>query len=239
MAAGLRCPIATPGIAPRCLAGLRAAASSPFACTSRAAPLLLTVMSRAMPSPERQNPWAGSELWCLGSHPSKIPAWLDAAQMHLSLTGGTRPGSKRPGYKGSSSLPRTATLPRAKPYCHRTGCWHRRPGSAPLSYSLGGRRDARRGVEQQKQHPKGSQPRKGQPARPRETSAAPMTETLPAAGALLWPHGGEPTLSPTTPRLAAARTRGSSRSQVLGAANSRLLSTNLPSSHPGQFFKRY
>lgn len=165
------------------------------------------------------------------------------SQQNPSTAGcGTPHGSKRPGYKGSSSVQRTVTLPCAKPYCHCTGRWHRRPGSAPLLYSPGGRRDARRGVAQQKQHPEhpeGSQPRKGQPARPRETSAAPMTETPPAPGALLWPHGGELTLNPTTSLLAAAWTWNSSRSQALGAANSRLLSSNLISSHPGLFFKRY
>ena len=59
---------------------------------SCAALLLLTVVSWAMPSPGMQNPWAWSELWCLGSHPSKILVWLDTAQMHLPIIYRTRPG---------------------------------------------------------------------------------------------------------------------------------------------------
>ena len=64
-----------------------------------------------------------------------------------------------------------------------------------------------------------------------------MTETLPTPGALLRTHGGELTLNPATSLLAAAWTWNSRQSQVLGAANSQLLLSNLVSSHPDLFFK--
>jgi len=60
--------------------------------TLGAAPLLPTVMPWVMPSPGRQNSWAWGELWCFGSHLRKIPGRLDAAQIHLTIIHGTRPG---------------------------------------------------------------------------------------------------------------------------------------------------
>lgn len=114
-------------------------------------------------------------------------SWMRLRYVFLSHTG-LAPAANTLGKKGSSGLQRKVTLhvPKltvTKPYCHCTGCWHHRPGSAPLSYSLGERRDAAQ-QEQHPEHPAGSRPRKGWAARPKGTSAALITEQPPAPGAL-------------------------------------------------------
>lgn len=99
--------------------------SSPSACqVSRGA----AHHHRGMPWPGNQHPWAQSP-GGPGRPSTEIPS---VAQIHFPLSPGCAwESSKRPGYKGGSSLRISVTLPCDKHSCHCSGCWRCCPGSAP------------------------------------------------------------------------------------------------------------